>query len=87
MTYHVEGVPRHDAPNPFKYDEDALAQKAHWLRELAHMYPHVNALWREWVYDLCLNTPQQELDAMKARIATTPGRHANPQGGVLTTDP
>ena len=37
MAYHVEGVPRHEAPNPFKYDDDALAQKAHWLRELAHM--------------------------------------------------
>ena len=45
------------------------------------MYPNVNALWREWVYDVCVNTPPQELEAMKTRIATTPGRH--PQGGVL----
>ena len=83
MAYHVEGVPRHEAPNPFKYDEDALAQKAHWLRELAKMYPNVNALWREWVYDLCVNTPPQELEVIKARIATNQGRH--PQGGVLRT--
>ena len=83
MSYHVEDLPRHEAPNPFKYDEDALAQKAHWLRKLAQMYPNVNALWREWVYDVCVNTPPEELEAMKARIATSPGCHG--KGGVLWT--
>ena len=49
------------------------------------MYPNVNALWREWVYDVCVNTPPEELEAMKQRVATTPGRRVNPQGGVLRT--
>ena len=65
MTFHVQGLERHEQPNPYGYDEAAKAQKQRWLKEL---YPDVNALWREWVYDLCVNTPPDELEAMKRRV-------------------
>ena len=55
------------------------------LKELAQLYPDVNPLWREWVYDVCVNTPPDQLEAMKRRIAVNPGKHANPCGGVLLT--
>ena len=66
-------------------DEVALAEKTRALKELAQLYPDVNPLWREWVYDVCVNTPPDQLEAMKRRIAVNPGKHANPCGGVLQT--
>ena len=64
----VQGLERHEQPNPYGYDEAATAQKQRWLKELADLYPDVNALWREWLYDLCVNTPPHELEAMKRRV-------------------
>ena len=62
-----------------------ILQKTRVLKELAQLYPDVNPLWREWVYDVCANTPLDQLEDMKQRIATNPGKHANPCGGVLQT--
>ena len=85
MAFHVDGVPRYQAPNPYGYDATALAEKSRALKELAQLFPDVNPLWREWVYDVCANTPPDQLDEMKRRIAVNPGTHANPCGGVLHT--
>ena len=85
MTFHVDGVPHYETPNPYGYDGTALAEKTRALKELAQLYPDVNPLWREWVYDVCVNTPPDQLEAMKRRIAVNPGKHANPCGGVLQT--
>ena len=74
MTYHVDDLPRHAPSNPFAYTEAQLAEKKRTLEELGRLYPDVNPLWREWVYDLCVNTPEDELEAMKARIAASPPR-------------
>ena len=60
-----------------------MAEKTRALKELAQLYPDVNPLWREWVYDVCVNTPPDQLETMKRRIAVNPGKHANPCGGVL----
>ena len=62
-----------------------LSEKTRVLKDLAQLYPDVNPLWREWVYDVCVNTPPDQLEAMKRRIAVNPGKHANPCGGVLQT--
>ena len=85
MAFHVDGVPHYETPNPYGYDETALAKKTCTLKELAQLYPDVNPLWREWVYDVCVNTPPDQLEAMKRRIAVNPGKHSNPCGGVLQT--
>ena len=85
MTFHVDGVPRYETPNPYGYNEAALAEKGRVLKELAQLYPDVNPLWREWVYDVCANTPLNQLEEMKRRVAVNPGKHANPRGGVLHT--
>ena len=85
MTFHVDGVSRYITPNPYGYDEAALAEKGRVLKELAQLYPDATPLWREWVYDVCVNTPPDQLEAMKRRVAVNPGKHANPCGGVLQT--
>ena len=76
MAFHVDGVPHYETPNPYGYDEAALAKKTRALKELAQLYPDVNPLWREWVYDVCVNTPPDQLEAMKRRIAVNPGARA-----------
>ena len=39
MTFHVDGVPHYETPNPYGYDEVALAEKTRALKELAQLYP------------------------------------------------
>ena len=85
MTFHVEDVSRYETPNLYGYNEAALVEKTRVLKELAQLYPDVNPLWREWVYDVCANTPLDQLEEMKQRVAINPGRHANPCSGVLHT--
>ena len=48
----------------YKYTEAQKADKDHYLKQLARDWPNVNPLWREWVYDFCANTPQEELDRL-----------------------
>ena len=65
---HVEGAKRHVPENPYKYTEDQLNEKKSMLKRMAEEYPDVNPAWREWVYDLCVNTSESDLAAMRARI-------------------
>ena len=45
-----------------------MATRKRMLKEMEALYPDVEPLWREWVYDLCVNTPPHELEAMKRRV-------------------
>ena len=74
MTFHVDGLDRHTPSNPYLYSEEQLFEKKRALDELSRLYPDVNPTWREWIYDLCKNTPEDELEAMKARIDASPPR-------------
>ena len=64
MTFHVEDVPRYETPNPYGYNEAALVEKTRVLKELAQLYPDVNPLWREWVYDVL----RAILESMPTRV-------------------
>ena len=66
VAFHIKGVPHYETPNPYGCDEAALAEKTRALKELAQLYPDVNPLWREWVYDVCVNTPPDQLEASEA---------------------
>ena len=68
MTFHVEGLERKTADNPYGYTEDQWATRKRMLKEMEALYPDVEPLWCEWVYDLCVNTPTEELEEMKERI-------------------
>ena len=68
MTFHVEGLERKTADNPYGYTEDQWATRKRMLKEMEALYPDVEPLWREWVYDLCVKTPTEELEEMKERI-------------------
>ena len=83
MTFHVEGLERKTADNPYGYTEDQMATRKRMLKEMEALYPDVEPLWREWVYDLCVNTPIQELEEMKERIRQSQPKP--PKGGILHT--
>jgi hypothetical protein len=83
MTFHVEGLERKQADNPYGYTEEQQADKKRVLREMEDLYPDVAPLWRDWVYDLCVNTPADELAEMKERIRQS--KPKPPQGGVIHT--
>ena len=65
---HVEGAKRHVAENPYEYTEDQQNEKKSMLKRIAEEFPGVNPAWREWVYDLCKNTSDEDMAAMRARI-------------------
>ena len=44
MAFHIKDVPHYETPNPYGYDEVALAEKTRALKELAQLYPDVNPL-------------------------------------------
>ena len=81
MTFHVEGLERKTADNPYMYTEDQLATRKRMLKEMEALYPDVEPLWREWVYDLCANTPTVEMEEIKDRIRQSQPKA--PKGGIL----
>lgn len=74
MALTVEGIPRHEEENPFSYTEDQLAARKLAVKQAMELYPGVAQLHAEWAYDLVMNTPPDELEKMKERIDSTPGK-------------
>ncbi len=70
----VPGYARKEAENPFKYDEDQIAEKRLALLRMKELWPNVSTLYAEWVYDICFNTAVEEIEAMKKRIDSNPSR-------------
>lgn len=71
----VKDIPRHKADNPFKYNEDDLAEKALALEKMKAIYPTVPLFYAEMVYDLCKNTAQAKIDEIKQKIESTPFKY------------
>jgi hypothetical protein len=83
MTFHVEGLERKTADNPYMYTEDQLATRKRMLKEMEALYPDVEPLWREWVYDLCANTPTVEMEEIKDRIRQSQPKPPNGGENIL----
>jgi hypothetical protein len=72
----VDGVPRTETPNPFGYTDDQLQEKKLAIKTMRELYPNVPVMYCDWVYDLCKNTPPDEMEEMKKRIDTNPSKYA-----------
>ena len=83
MTFHVEGLERKTADNPYGYTEDQLATRKRMLKEMEALYPDVEPLWREWVYDLCVNTLRRR-SWRRSRTASA-NRNPKPQRAESST--
>ena len=67
----VNGLERIKHANVFNYTEDQLAEKKLALHNLSIIYPDVNKYYAELVYDMCMNTSQEEIDILKEKCLET----------------
>lgn len=72
----IEGYSRKQHENPFNYTDDQLMEKQLALKTLKELYPDVPTYYAEIVYDLCKNSSQEEIDAIKEKIEKTPFKYA-----------
>ena len=73
----VPGYSRKQHENPYNYTEDQLLEKQLALKTMKELYPDVPTYYAELVYDLCLNSSQEEIDKIKEKIDNTPFKYAN----------
>ena len=71
----IKDIPKHKAENPFKYNEDDLAEKVLALEKMRTIYPTVPLYYAELVYDLCKNTAQAKIEEIKQKIESTPFKY------------
>lgn len=71
----ISGIPRYQAPNPYNYTDDQLADKALAMAKMKIIYPSVDTYYAEMVYDMCVNTKKEELDEIKKRVETNPFKY------------
>jgi hypothetical protein len=62
------GLERKKAENPFNYTRDQQDAKKIALIEMKKLYPDVNTVHAEWVYDMCFNTDQEDLKKIMDRV-------------------
>lgn len=72
----IEGYSRKQHENPFNYNDDQLLEKQLALKTMKELYPDVPTYYAEIVYDLCKNSSQEEIDAIKEKIEKTPFKYS-----------
>jgi len=76
----VPGYDKKPQENHFNYTEDELGEKKRCLKLMHELYPDVPAMYSEYVYDICKNTPKEELDIMMKNIDTIPSKYVAEPG-------
>ena len=75
MSIAIPGFDRTQAANPYAYTDDQLADRALALKHMRDMWPDVNALHTEWVYDMCKNTEKEALADIMKKVDIIPSKH------------
>ena len=75
MSIAVPGFERKTPENPFSYTDDQVAERKLALKYMREMWPDVNPLHAEWVYDLCKNTPENKLGEVMRKVDSVPSKH------------
>lgn len=70
----VDGYERSTEPNPFMYDEDQMVERRLAVKTMLELWPTVSKLHAEWVYDLCKNLPNDELQEVMRKVDEVPPR-------------
>ena len=60
--------------NPYNYTDDQLVDRRLAVKTMLELWPGVSKLHAEWVYDLCKNVPDDELEALMKRVDEVPPR-------------
>jgi hypothetical protein len=72
----VAGLERKQHENPFNYTDDQLMEKQLALKTMKELYPDVPTYYAELVYDMCKNSTQEEIDAIKEKVEKEPFKYA-----------
>ena len=72
----VPGYSRKQHENPFDYTDDQLAEKQLALKTMKELYPDVPSYYAELVYDMCLNSSQEEIDKIKEKVEKEPFKYS-----------
>lgn len=75
MFIDVSGIERYKPPNPYNYTDDQLADKALALAKMKIIYPTVDHYYASMIYDMCVNTKEEELEEIKKRVETNPFKY------------
>jgi len=70
----VPGLERKKDENPFNYTDDQKDEKRLALIRMKELYPGVPTLYADWVYDLCVNTPEAQLKEIMKKVEEVPSR-------------
>tara|TARA_R110002020_G_scaffold54035_1_gene150963 strand:+ start:590 stop:835 length:246 start_codon:yes stop_codon:yes gene_type:complete len=73
----VEGLERKKHENFYNYTDDQLLEKQLALKTLKELYPDVPTYYADIVYDLCKNSTDSEIDAIKNKVETIPFKYAS----------
>ena len=71
----IKGIPRKQHENHFNYTDDQLAERTLAIEKLKIIYPTVPPYYAELVYDLCVNTEPEKIEAIKKKIDSTPFKY------------
>ena len=74
MSLEVPGLERRSVEDPFNYTDDQRLQKRLALKTMRDLYPTVSPLHAEWVYDLCMNNSEEEVQRIMKQCDETPSR-------------
>jgi len=72
----VPGFERKKHENFFNYTDDQLAEKQLALKTMKELWPDTPTYYAELVYDMCKNSTQEEIDAIKEKVETIPFKYA-----------
>jgi len=72
----VPGFDRKKHENPYGYTDDQLVEKQLALKTMRELWPDTPTYYAELVYDLCKNSTQEEIDAIKEKVETIPFKYA-----------
>ena len=76
-TLEVKDIPRHQEGNPYNYTDEQKDAKRLALKTMKELYPEVNEYYAELVYDMVMNKTQEEIDAIKEKVESTPFKYAD----------
>lgn len=68
------GLSRKEADNPFSYNDDDTAKKRLALKTMKELWPEVPDMYASWVYDMCVNTPEDQLKDIMKKTEEEPTR-------------
>jgi len=75
-TLEVNGLDRTKNVNNYNYTEDELLERKIALKLMKDLYPLSNEYYNEMIYDLCKNTPADEMEKIKKKIDDTPFKYS-----------